>query len=378
MRVLIVGGGIAGLTLAALLQQRGIRPVIVERAAHYGGVGYVLGLWPVGSRVLHGLGLHPALVDGSVPLVNYRPCDERGRCLREFDFRWVSDAAGPILGMRRFDLINVLRGAVASLDMRMGVTIAALDIRASEVGVTFSGGATDAFDLVVGCDGLRSKTRELAFGDVPLTYHGWTGFAWWLDPALCRSDTITEYWAAGRFLGLYPGKDSLCCFCALPAPQDSRVAAPDRPEHLRRAFAAVGGLVPQVIEQLPEGEEIWHDDFDDLRMPRWSRGRVLLIGDASAAILPTAGIGASMAMESAAALADELSRADAGTLDLAIRLFEKRRRQRVDSVQSASRQLLRLSLLKSRSLTWLRNRVVGYLSERQLLGSLLRVLETPF
>ncbi len=378
MRVLIVGGGIAGLTLAALLQQRGIRPVIVERASHYGGVGYVLGLWPVGGRVLFGLGLHEALVDKSVPLLNYRPCDERGRCFREFDFGWVSDVAGPILGVRRFDLVDLLREAVAALDMRMGTTVSALAIKTREVGVTFSDGSNETYDLVVGCDGLRSKIRELAFGNVPLVYHGWTGFAWWLDPALCPSDTITEYWTAGRFLGVYPAKDSLCCFCALPAPQDSQISPPERPDHLRRAFAGLGGLVPRVIDGLPPGEEIWHDDFDDVRMPRWSRGRVLLVGDASAAILPTAGIGASMAMESAAALADELSRANADSLDLAIRLFEKRRRQRVDSVQTASRRLLRLSLLKSRSLTWLRNRMVAFTSEKQLLGSLMRVLETPF
>ncbi len=378
MRILIVGGGIAGLTLAALLEQRGIRPLVVERASHYGGVGFVLGLWPLGSRILKGLGLYQAMVARSEPVRLYRPCDERGRCLREYDFDWVTELAGPILGMRRLDLVELLREATAGLELRMGTTLDHIEQRAGDVRVSFSDGTTGEFDLVVGCDGLRSRTRQLAFGDVPLAYHGWTGYAWWLDPSLSPVDTITEYWMAGRFMGVYPAKDSLCCFCALPAPEQGADAPEDRPERLRRAFAGAGGLVPQVIDQLPAGTEIWHDDFDDLRMPHWSQGRVLLIGDASAAILPTAGIGASMAMESAAALADELSRADAASIDLAVRLFVKRRRRRVDSVQTASRRLLRMSLLKSRALTKLRNHTVALLSGKQLMGSLVRVLETPF
>ena len=378
MRVLIVGGGIAGLTLAALLEQRGIYPLVVEKASTYGGLGYVLGLWPLGSRVLKGLGLYQALVERSVPLLRYRPCNERGRCVREFDFDWVTDRYGPILGVRRLDLIELLRQAISKLQLRMGETVSGLEIRPDSVGVTFSDGSQGDFDLVVGCDGLRSKMRELTFGDVPVSYHGWTGYAWWLDPSLCDSDTITEYWTAGRFLGLYPAKDSLCCFCALPAPQHVKDLPAARPDRLRKAFAGVDGLVPQVIDQLPKGEEIWHDDFDDVKLPRWSRGRMLLIGDASAAILPTAGIGASMAMESAAALADEMSRADRASIDLMIRLFVRRRRARVDSVQSASRRLLRMSLLKSRATTYLRNRMLGFMSEKQLLGSLVRVLETPF
>jgi len=378
MRVLIVGGGIAGLTLAALLEQRGIYPLVVEKASGYGGVGYVLGLWPLGSRVLKGLGLYQALVERSEPLVRYRPCDQRGRCLREFDFGWVTDRCGPILGVRRIELVELLRRAVDNSQLRMGQTVEAMDVRPDCVGVTFSDGSQGDFDLVVGCDGLRSKTRELIFGDVPVSYHGWTGYAWWLDPAMCASDTITEYWSAGRFLGVYPAKDSLCCFCALPAPRHVKDLPSARPDRLRKAFAGVEGLVPQVIDQLPSGDEIWHDDFDDISLPDWSRGRVLLIGDASAAILPTAGIGASMAMESAAALADELSRADAESMDLTIRLFVRRRRLRVDSVQSASRRLLRMSLLKTRLMTYLRNRMMGLMSEKQLLGSLVRVLETPF
>jgi 2-polyprenyl-6-methoxyphenol hydroxylase-like FAD-dependent oxidoreductase len=91
--------------------------------------------------------------------------------------------------------------------------------------------------------------------------------------------------------------------------------------------------VPRVLAALPGPKAIWHDDIYDLKLQQWRRGRVVLIGDAGAAILPTAGVGASMAMESAAVLADELSRADSRFLEYSLERFIARCRARADRVQ---------------------------------------------
>jgi 2-polyprenyl-6-methoxyphenol hydroxylase-like FAD-dependent oxidoreductase len=82
-------------------------------------------------------------------------------------------------------------------------------------------------------------------------------------------------------------------------------------------------------------------------------------------------------MESAAVLADELGRADASTVELALRLFVRRRRRRVDEIQSASRRLARLMLLRSPFASGLRNWLLGRLSERSLFGDLVRWQEEP-
>jgi 2-polyprenyl-6-methoxyphenol hydroxylase-like FAD-dependent oxidoreductase len=102
-----------------------------------------------------------------------------------------------------------------------------------------------------------------------------------------------------------------------------------------------------------------------------------LIGDASAAFLPSAGVGASAAMESAAVLADELSRADARRLDLAIKLFEARRMHRVHKMQDDSRLLWRLAFTENAVLTGARNLLLGHVSSEQFLRNFEGLLEQP-
>ena len=97
MRVLIIGGGIAGLTLAGLLQQRGFKPRIVERIPEYGKVGYIIVLWPSGSRVLKGLGLYRDLVETGLPFSTYNVWDEKGEMLKSYSVDEVSEKYGPMI-----------------------------------------------------------------------------------------------------------------------------------------------------------------------------------------------------------------------------------------------------------------------------------------
>ena len=99
-----------------------------------------------------------------------------------------------------------------------------------------------------------------------------------------------------------------------------------------------------------------------------------LVGDAAAAFLPTAGIGASMALESAAVLADELSCTDAAHLGNALDLYVKRRRIRVVSAQNQSRWLARVVFIRSRALAFLRDRLIRLVSMEQMLGPLIKEL----
>lgn len=183
IRILIIGGGITGLTLAGLLGQRGFRPTIVERILEYGKVGYIIVLWPSGSRILKGLGIYRKLLDAGLPLSTYNVWNEKGEMLHSYSVRAVTDKYGPMISIYRPDLINVLREAVDSDTIRMNTTVDKIHQTGDEVHVTLSDGEEEAFYLVVGCDGVRSETRNMVFGDVPVTYSGMRGGASGSSPA---------------------------------------------------------------------------------------------------------------------------------------------------------------------------------------------------
>ena len=199
LRVLIVGGGIAGLTCAALLEQRGFKPIVVERIPEYGSVGYVIVLWPSGSRILKGLGVYKDLLDVGLQFTTYNVSDQKGQMIHSYSVKDVVDKYGPMLSTYRPDLINVLRKAVNPDSIRMNTTVDAIEQTNDEVYVTFSDGTQETFDLVVGCDGVRSKTRQLVFGDVPLTYSGMKGWSFWVKPSITKIQEIAEYWGTGKF-----------------------------------------------------------------------------------------------------------------------------------------------------------------------------------
>jgi len=368
MRVLIVGGGISGLTLAGLLRQRGFRPTLVERAPEYGSVGYIIVLWPSGSRILKGLGLYRKLLETGMPFSTYNVWNEKGEMLRSYSVESVTEKYGPMISIYRPELIDILREAVDPATIRMNTTVESIRQTADEVFVKFSDGQEGVFDLVVGCDGVRSKTRSLVFGHVPLTYSGMRGWSFWVKSGIQKTAHIAEYWGTGKFLGVWPTKGRLSVFTSVRSPEGSSGQPSGRLEngvsHIGEHFKDFGGIVPDILAELDDESQIYFDDYNDLRMDKWYKGRVVLTGDSAHAVLPTAGGGVSMAIESAAVLADELSRADSKYIAHALESYESRRRPRVVKIQDQSRMMGKVAFANSRVLSVLRNFVMRFYSNR--------------
>jgi len=364
MRILVVGGGIAGLTLTGLLQQRGFKPTLVEQIPEYGTIGYVIVLWPSGSRILKGLGVYRSLLDVGLQFTTYNVSDERGQMLHSYSVQNVIEKYGPMLSTYRPDLINVIKEAVDPDSIRMSTTVDKIDQTNDEVYVTFSDGTEETYDLVVGCDGVRSKTRDLVFGDVPLSYSGMTGWSFWVKPNIAKTLQIAEYWGTGKFFGIWPTKGRLSVFTSIrdnvqePDPVESRI------DRIQENFKNFGGLVPAILEGLNDPNEIFHGYYNDLRMKKWHKGRVVLVGDAAHAILPTAGGGVSMAMESAAVLVDELCRADSKYIEQAFESYITRRRSRVDKIQNQSRMMSKFVFADSRLVSSMRDFLMRFYSNK--------------
>ncbi|MFP4101783.1 FAD-dependent monooxygenase [Coleofasciculus sp.] len=336
LRVLIVGGGVAGLTLAGLLQQRGFKPVVVEKAQSYDEVGYWMVTWPSANRILKGLHQYEQFAEVGVPLNRYQIANQAGEILRSYDIEFLAQEYGSLFSIHRPNLINILTNALSSDAIRMGTTIDQIEQTNDNVLVTFDNGDTDTFDLVVGCDGLHSKTRQLLFGDVPLTYSGLTGWAFWSQSELSTPNKLVEYWGQGKNFALFPAKEGWCGLAIAKAPAHTPDPVENRISRIKNHFQDFGGIVPEILQQLDHPEQIFHDDFYYVEMKEWYRGRVVLLGDAAHGFSPTSGLGAVMAMESAAVLGEELCRTDSKYITRALENYVARRQKRVETLQFKS------------------------------------------
>jgi len=339
MNILIVGAGIGGLGLAALLRQRGIGCEIVERARNLQHAGYMLALYPMGNRVLHGLGKFEEFVKRSSPFNTYEVHNGQGDLLHKFDVSKISDEFGYTGQILRKDLLDILRAAAPDVPLRLGNGLEHLEQGDRRVNVRFSDGTTGVYDAVIGADGIHSKTRRIIFGEEPDHETGWGLWVWWTNVGIPQ-DTVREYWGKGRFVGVYPTPFAVGAVAAGPKRLLSPESTGGNGMRVRELFSSLAGGAAEVMNSFPantDGLFFW--DLSDYRSHRWTSGRVALLGDASCAFLPTAGVGASMALESAAVMADELSRTNSRFVAKAFSLYEKRRRRRAELAQDDSRKL---------------------------------------
>jgi 2-polyprenyl-6-methoxyphenol hydroxylase-like FAD-dependent oxidoreductase len=190
-----------------------------------------------------------------------------------------------------------------------GATVTALRRRPAAVLATLDDGSarTEAeFDLVIAADGLHSATRGLVLGpDQVGTYDsGWGGWVAWAEPD-ADVDLADELWGAGVFVGTYPVKGRLGVIVA--GPRSDTAAGTERfVARVRGRSGPAGSRIERaldVVARHPDAYYAYYWSLTDCRSQAWSVGRVALLGDAAAGFLPTAGIGAAMAMESAWVLA---------------------------------------------------------------------------
>lgn len=374
LRVLIVGGGIAGLTLAALLEQRGERPVVIERHSEGAAGGYMLGLLPLGGRVLHGLGLHDTYLARSCPMHGYDFYNRNGRLLKSYSLDRIIDRFGAYQGIERGILVDLLKERLSQGAIHYDTTAQGFKEADDAVDVTFSDGSTSRFDLVVGADGMHSDTRRQIFGDADTqTWStGWGGWVYWVRPLMADDSTYRELWSTRWGLGLYPVRDRLGVFVAGRVADLGGTDAAEHIEAVRKRLPS--GPFREAVDRINRAETPFFWKMEDRRAKNWCTSRLVLIGDAAAGFLPTAGVGASMAMDSAAALADELARAETGRMGLALRLYENRQRSRVERAQKNSRDLAKFMFIDSGPRTFLRDQMMRFYSLDMLVKSISQVM----
>ncbi len=355
-RVLIVGGGIAGLTLATGLRRLGLSPTIVEQAPRFSAVGAGIVLGVNAMAMLRKHGLADAAREAGHVLSVAEVTDSRGRLLSRLSFDGLEADFGPTIAIHRAELHEVLLSGCRDLPLHVGTTIEHLADRGEVVEVKLSNGVAAEFDWVIGADGLRSHTRSQVFGETPPRYAGYTCWRFVVNcpPGL---DRMQEMWGQGLRFGLVPlANNRLYCFTCANMPEGMEDPEDARVERFRARFESFAGFAPAAMEQVTEPGQLIHNDLADLPKHPWFKGRVLLIGDASHAMTPNMGQGAAMAIEDAGVLCEMLSTGESWS-DV-VPEFAVRRESRVRFIVKQSRRIGRIGQIENPMLAWLRNWMV--------------------
>jgi 2-polyprenyl-6-methoxyphenol hydroxylase-like FAD-dependent oxidoreductase len=379
MQIAISGIGVAGPTLAYWLHRTGHHPTLIEQAPHLRTGGYVIDFWGVGYQVAERMGLEPALRTLGYAVQEVRLVDSQGRSVSGFSvdaFRRLT--GGRYLSLPRGELAAAIyRRIEGCVETIFGESIAAIAEHDRGVRVTLAGGATRDFDLVIGADGLHSAVRERVFGpdrefETPLGFHV---AAFELTGYRPRDElTFVSYTVPERSVGRFALRDDrtliLCSIAdtCLPGPAPQTLDA--RKALLHRLFAGAGWECPQILRAMEDVAEIYFDRVSQIRMACWSRGRVMLIGDAAACVSLLAGEGTGLAMTEAYVLAGELHQARGNYQDAFVR-HEQRLRPFITGKQAAAARLAAGFVPTTPFQIWRRNQAVKLLSIAPLANLLL-------
>lgn len=378
MRVLVAGGGLAGLSLTAHLRQRGFSPEIIEKGPTVPNDSRnsdcVL-IFPPTAGVLKGLGVFREFREHATPIDTLRILDGHGGLVTTVPLRNFMDPYGGGYVATRSRVGAILEKLAAPT--RPGVQIEELAQGADDAEVTLSDGSQGRYDIVAGADGLHSHVRELVFGPVKGTF--WDGRVWALslEPPLELGSAFTEVWAPGRFVGAYRAADRTHCILAGPAKADDEDPSAQRRDRVLDLFGELGGPVPEILERLPDGEHIRTELLFDLRLDRWAEGRVVLIGDAAHASIPVIGLGGGASIISGSVLASEITRTDSGHLGAAWGFYTRRRKPRIDLVQDRSRERFSMLSVQHRLMAWTRDEIMRATSHKRLLEGWEEILQQP-
>jgi 2-polyprenyl-6-methoxyphenol hydroxylase-like FAD-dependent oxidoreductase len=354
--ILIAGGGIGGLTLAALLKRRGRECLVLERAARFAPIGAGIILQPNAVKALRIGGIEEAVVNRGAAMERMQIRDDRGRVLSSVEgatFR-ARFSAG-VTGFHRATLHAALLDLIEPSAIRLDAAVRSCGETPSGVFVELESGERVEGSALVGADGLRSAARHRLVRDGEPVYSGYTSWRGVTGRgALWPAGQMSESWGEGARFGLVAiDGDRLYWFAT------ANVSAGENDRGKAGLLARFGGWhepIRAAIESTPEGAILRTDISDRDPIGRWSEGRMTLLGDAAHPMTPNLGQGGCQAVEDAVVL--DLCLSATGDVAAAFKDYETRRLRRTARVVLEARRFGRIGQLESRLARGFRNLAV--------------------
>lgn len=350
MKAIIIGAGIGGLSCAVALRMIGWDVVVYERARELREVGAGISIWANAMRALDHLGVGDAVraVGRTMTRAEFRRAG--GRVILGYDpgeLERKLNLPATVTMTHRAELIGALALRLPPEVIRCGRTLVSATVEGDHGVARFADGGDDRADLLVGADGIHSVVRDAVFNDNTGTPPRYSGYTAWRGVCAASSDLVApgyvaEIWGLGARFGITslpdgPQGPRVYWWATANTPRDGR--EPDERAYLlaRYAPSAWARPVPQLIEATPAGAIIRGDIIDRSPRRHWSRGPIVLIGDAAHSTTPNLGQGGCMAIEDAPVLARCLH--GSASVREALAQFETERFGRTSAVTAESRRL---------------------------------------
>ncbi|TAM72949.1 FAD-binding domain [Mycobacterium sp.] len=358
MRIAISGAGVAGAALAHWLHRTGHTPTLIEQAQQFRTGGYMIDFWGVGYQVATRMGIEGPIRAAGYEMELLRSVGARGEVKADVDVNAFRRLLGTdFTSLPRGDLAAAIYATIEDkVETVFGDSIAAVDEDDDGVRLTLEGGGTREFDLVIGADGLHSNVRRLVFGPEEQfeRYLGCKVAACVVDGYRPRDElAYVTYAVPGRQLARFALRGDRTTFLFIFRAEHGGAGMSPKAQ-LRNTFGDCGWEANDMLAALDDAKDLYFDVVSQIQMDRWSRGRVLLVGDAAGCISLLGGEGTGLAITEAYVLAGELARAG-GDHRRAFDDYEARLRPFIESKQAGAARFIGFFATRTRFGLWLRN-----------------------
>lgn len=315
MKILISGAGPAGLTIAYWLKHYGFTPTVIERAPSLPIGGYKIDVRGEALKVLQRMNIYDAVVKAGTDMQRALLVDGNGKVINQMSGDAFGHRTGGDVEILRGKLCQILMNQNSQIEFIFGDVIQSVSEFEKGIHVEFQKSKARDFDLVIGADGIHSSVRRLVFGDESnyLRELGLYLCVYSIPNYLDLDRIEMQYSELGKVANIWSVRgdaNAKACF-GFVAPSNS-VDFNHRVQQemlLKNAYKGIGWEIPKLLQMMPEATDFYFDAAAQISMDRWSKGRVILLGDAAYCPSPMSGQGTSLALIGAYVLAGELAAA---------------------------------------------------------------------